>query len=80
MPLKAFVATPEKAILDLAHLTPNSDSPDFLNELRLQNLERLDLKRLEEYAQRSKKPKWLRVAGLITDIAIQERDDYEELS
>jgi predicted transcriptional regulator of viral defense system len=77
---KAFVATPEKAVLDLAHLTPNSESKDFLNELRLQNLERLDLKQLEEHARRSKKPKWLRVAHLITEIAIQEQDDYEELS
>jgi predicted transcriptional regulator of viral defense system len=77
---KAFVATPEKAVLDLAHLTPSSDSPDFLNELRLQNLERLDLKRLEEDARRSQKPKWLRVARLITEMVIQERDDYEELS
>lgn len=77
---KAFIATPEKAVLDLAHLTPNSDNPDFLNELRLQNLERLDLKRLEEYARRSKKPKWLRVARLLTEMAVQERDDYEELS
>lgn len=76
----AFVATMEKALLDLAHLTPNSDNPDFLNELRLQNLERLDLKQLKQYARRSKKPKWLRVVGLITEMAVQERDEYEELS
>ena len=32
---QAFIATPEKALLDLAHLTPHSDSPNYLAELRL---------------------------------------------
>ena len=32
---QAFVATPEKALLDLAHLTPDSDSSHYLSELRL---------------------------------------------
>ncbi len=31
----AFVATPEKALLDLLYLTPESDNIDFLTELRL---------------------------------------------
>jgi predicted transcriptional regulator of viral defense system len=75
----AFVATPEKALLDLAHLTPNSDTPDFLNELRLQNMERFNLMQLNEFAQRAGKPKLRRVAQLITDLATQEIDDYEEL-
>jgi len=75
----AFIATPEKALLDLAHLTPKSDSPGFLNELRLQNLERLNLERLDEYARRAEKPKWRRFAQLIIDLAAQERTDYEEL-
>lgn len=77
---RAFVATPEKALLDLAHLTPNSDSPDFLNELRLQNLERLNLERLDGFARRAAKPKWRRVAQLIVDLATQESADYEELT
>ena len=33
----AFIATPEKALLDLLYLTPGSDNPDYLGELRLQN-------------------------------------------
>jgi hypothetical protein len=40
---KAFVATPEKALLDLVHLQPGGDAPDYLRELRLQNLDRLDV-------------------------------------
>jgi len=29
----AFVASPEKALLDLVHLTPGADDEDFLREL-----------------------------------------------
>jgi predicted transcriptional regulator of viral defense system len=77
---RAFVATPEKALLDLAHLTPNSDTPEFFNELRLQNLERLDLERLGEFARRAGKPKWRRVTQLVKELAAQESAYYEELT
>ena len=36
---RAFVATPEKALLDLVYLQPGGDAPAYLRELRLQNLE-----------------------------------------
>jgi predicted transcriptional regulator of viral defense system len=77
---QAFVAMPEKAVLDLAHLTPHSDSPAYLAELRLQNLDRLDLARLHEFGQRSRKPKWQRVAAQIEKLVLQEEGDYEELA
>lgn len=77
---QAFVAAPEKALLDLAHLTPHSDSPNYLAELRLQNLDRLDLSRLHEFAERSRKPKWRRVATQIEKLAVQEKGEYEELA
>jgi predicted transcriptional regulator of viral defense system len=76
---QAFVATPEKALLDLAHLTPHSDSPYYLRELRLQHLDRLDLPRLREFAERSGKPKWRRVATQLEKLASQEKGEYEEL-
>jgi predicted transcriptional regulator of viral defense system len=75
----AFVATPEKALLDLTHLTPNADSLYYLRQLRLQNLERLNLERLHEFAQRAAKPKWKRVAAHITKLASEERAEYEEV-
>lgn len=75
----AFVAQPEKAILDLAHLTPNSDSKEYLTQLRLQNLERLDLNQLQEFAERADKPKWKRVASHVTSLALLEEREYEEL-
>jgi predicted transcriptional regulator of viral defense system len=75
----AFIAHPEKAILDLAHLTPNSDAKAYLTQLRLQNLERLDLKRLQEFAERADKPKWKRIASQVASLALQEDREYEEL-
>ncbi len=76
---QAFVAMPEKALLDLTHLTPNSDSPDYLSQLRLQNMEHLDLTRLNEFAERAGKPKWRRIAAQIEKLALHEKDDYEDL-
>ena len=76
---QAFLATPEKALLDLAHLTPKSASLNYLNQLRLQNLERLDLARLQEYARRAGKPKWQRVTNLIKTITQQETEEFENL-
>jgi predicted transcriptional regulator of viral defense system len=75
----AFIAKPEKAILDLAHLTQGSDNKAYLTQLRLQNLERLDLKRLQEFAERADKPKWKRVAIQVTSLALQEESEYKEL-
>jgi predicted transcriptional regulator of viral defense system len=75
----AFVATPEKAILDLAHLTPQADTIDYLRQLRLQNLERLNLDRLHELAQRAGKPKWRRAAEHIFRLAGEESAGYEEI-
>ena len=76
----AFVAKPEKALLDLIHLTPHSDSPEYLSQLRLQNLEKLDLNRLHEFAIHARKPKWERVARYVTELAKQEESEYEELT
>ena len=60
----AFMAGPEKALLDLVHLTPGADSTDFLRGLRLQNTESLRLPQLEELARRSGKPKLVRAVRL----------------
>lgn len=77
---QAFVALPEKAILDLAHFTPEADSTAYLRQLRLQNLERLNLDRLNEFARRSEKPKWRRVAAVVSRLASEEISEYEEIA
>jgi predicted transcriptional regulator of viral defense system len=68
----AFVASPEKALLDLVHLTPGSDSSDFLQELRLQNPAAVSLSALDQLAQRSGKPKLVRAARLVRPLLVAE--------
>ncbi len=58
----AFVALPEKALLDLVHLTPKADTNAYLEELRLENLERLDRHYLMDMARSSGSPKLVRAA------------------
>lgn len=52
----AWVARPEKALLDVLYLTPRSDTEGFLRELRL-HLDALDRAYLEEAARRMASPK-----------------------
>jgi len=75
----AFVAMPEKALLDLAYLHPGGDSPAYLQELRLQNLDRLDLDELQRLAGRAGKPKLRRVAICVAELAHAEAKAYEML-
>ena len=60
-----FIATPEKALLDLFYLTPDSDNIDYIEELRLQNIDRLDAELLMYYSKNYKKPKIQRTAHLL---------------
>ncbi|MDL1897486.1 hypothetical protein FBQ82_14570 [Anaerolineae bacterium CFX7] len=70
----AFVATPEKALLDLIHLTPRADHSAYLDELRLQNLEQLDIAKLADLAEQGGHPKLMRAARVIAERAEQARD------
>jgi predicted transcriptional regulator of viral defense system len=62
---QAFIASPEKALLDLVYLTPGGDRRAYFQELRLDNLDRLDLVALEDLTRRLKKPRLLRAAAEI---------------
>jgi predicted transcriptional regulator of viral defense system len=75
---QAFVAFPEKALLDLVHLTPGGDDPSYLAELRLQNLDRLDQARLQTLAGRAGKPKWLHAAACISALARADQSAYTD--
>jgi predicted transcriptional regulator of viral defense system len=68
----AFVASPEKALLDLIHLTPGADSPEYLRELRLQNPEAINVSVVRDLAQRSGKPKLIRAARLVGPLLAAE--------
>lgn len=75
----ALVAFPEKALLDLAVLTPGGDEAGFLEGLRLQNLERLDQARLAQFAAQAGSPKLRRAAAALQHLAEREAEEYEEL-
>ncbi len=76
---KAFVATPEKALLDWIYLHPGADSPEYLLELRLQNLDSLDLDELKRLAEKAGRPKLKRAVERVTELARAEREEYETL-
>jgi predicted transcriptional regulator of viral defense system len=76
---RAFVASPEKALLDWIHLEAGGDEEPFLRELRLQHLGALDVRALERHAERSASPKLARAAGRIARLAAEEHAEYEAL-
>jgi predicted transcriptional regulator of viral defense system len=61
----AFVARPEKALLDLIYLTPGGASRGYIAELRLQGLEELDLDLIEEMTQKFDSAKLKRVPAVL---------------
>jgi len=61
-----FLAGPEKSLLDLVYLTARADGREYLRELRLQNLDRLDGKELARLARESGSPKLIRAAERIS--------------
>jgi len=75
----AVLATAEKALLDLIHLQPGGDDPDYLRELRLQNLDRLDTAELVRLARRTDSPKLQRAAAVVVALAQTEAQEYREL-
>ncbi len=64
----AFIAKPEKALIDLLYLTPGSDDAAYIRELRLQNTEHLDFRELQKIVRRSGSPKLIRSARLIEEL------------
>jgi len=76
---QAFVATPEKALLDLVYLQPGGDSPDYLRELRLQNLDRMDPHELAIQTDQACSHKLQRAAALVANLARSESLEFERL-
>ena len=74
---QALVATPEKALLDLVYLQPGGDAPTYIHELRLQNLERLDLDELHHQAEIFNTPKLRRAVETIIRLAQTEKQEFE---
>ncbi len=65
---RVFMAEPEKALLDLIYLNPESDRQEYLEELRLQNTEKIKSNIIQGYAEKSGIPKLLRAVKIIIKI------------
>ena len=61
----AFVALPEKALLDLFYFKKGAITGAYIKELRLQNTEIIELKRLDAFAKKFKKTKIIKAAKLL---------------
>jgi predicted transcriptional regulator of viral defense system len=75
----AFIACPEKALLDLVYLQPGGDSENFIRALRLQALDQIDQGQLHQLASGTGKPKLLRASQVIAKIVEEETTGYETL-
>ena len=75
----AFVAGPEKALLDLVYLQPGGETEDYLRSLRLQAMDQINIEQLNELAVTASKPKLTRALHVIKQIIEEEAASYEEL-
>ncbi len=64
----ALVATPEKALIDWLYLTPESDTPAYLDQLRVEPAGRIDVKRLRVLTERAGSQKVLRAVAYLESI------------
>lgn len=76
---QALVATAEKALLDLVYFHPGGESPRYLMEMRLQNLDQLDLDELNRQAELFHSPKMQRGVRVITALVKNEAEEFETL-
>ena len=75
----AWLASPEKALLDLLYLEKASDSPDFLGELRLELDDGIDLVHLQDLAEVCGQPKVRRAVERLIELKEPESGALEIL-
>jgi predicted transcriptional regulator of viral defense system len=76
---QAFVASPEKALLDLVHLRPQGDEERYLRSMRLQKLDQLDMEELDRLSSTTGKPKLTRAVKEMKRLINEENSEYEVL-
>ena len=74
-----FMATPEKALLDFFYLKHITVSMDYLREMRLQNVESINIKTLWEGARRFKKKNLMRTVQFIGEYVQEEMKGVKRL-
>ncbi len=75
----AWIAEPEKALLDLWYLNPGEWTRDRLVEMRFQNWELIDPQGLLRYAKQWGSPRLLRTARRWVELALHDERLAEEL-
>ncbi len=75
----AFIAYPEKALLDFFYLKGLHIDSGYLDEMRLQNLEDVNFERLLKFAERFKSPGVLRMAEFIKKYAMRQKKEERSL-
>lgn len=75
----AFVAFPEKAMLDLFYLNGMKISPAYLKELRLQNTEKIDTARFLAFAKRFKSRGIMTAAKRVVKYITKEAENQKTL-
>jgi hypothetical protein len=73
----ALIASPEKALLDLLYLHPGSDRPEYLRELRLENLESLNLATIRGLADASGSRKLRTAVRNLAEMVSGEAGEFE---
>ena len=66
-----LVARPEKALLDHGHLSAGEWTLDRLREMRYQNVQTVDQRRLRDYAARFERPRLQRAVERWTQLAAE---------
>lgn len=75
----ALVATPEKALLDLVYLQPGGDTLEYLQSLRLQNMDRMNPDLLKKQADTFASPKMRAAVKNILQLIQEDSTNYEDL-
>lgn len=74
-----FIASAEKALLDLFYLRKPKVSLEYLQELRLQNVKQLDINKLLRYAEKFKKPGIIKAAKTVQKYILTYTDEEKTL-
>lgn len=72
----AWIARPEKALIDLLYLNRASDAPAYLRQLRLQNTERLDVGVLMDMATRFRSAKVSRAVETVVSLMREDAEGW----
>jgi len=75
----AFIASPEKALLDLCYFKGVNVREAYFRGLRLQNVKKVSVERLSAYAKRFKKPGILTAAKTVAAYIDSYNDEDKEL-